>query len=253
MPDNREQLSRLGTASDGIGGPVQPMISPSMWPFTPTAWSRSCLSVSLPRLGEGRDRLDQVRKGEGLAKDADEPGIVELTAHVELVVPGDGKDRDGSQRGDAQCTGGGLPTVGHEAPLNSDCIEERDDNASSWGNPYGKRRSGSVHRRKVCWPWPCTAFISGVKAMDEDGLRTKARTAIASGKLPVGVPNRMWGGGGTGATCVVCDLPINRDQAEVDVEFDPDGGLPHVDAYRFHLRCLTAWKAERDHRPGYTN
>jgi hypothetical protein len=89
--------------------------------------------------------------------------------------------------------------------------------------------------------------------MDDNGLRTKVRTAITSGKLPVGAPNRMWGGPGTGATCVVCELPINRDQAELEVEFVLDGGSPHVDAYQFHLRCLTEWELERDHRPGQTS
>lgn len=83
----------------------------------------------------------------------------------------------------------------------------------------------------------------------DDGLRTKARTAIADGQLPADAPTRMWGGGGTGATCVLCDLPINRDDVEVDVEFDRDGGSPHVDKYEFHLRCLTAWERERGHRP----
>jgi hypothetical protein len=85
--------------------------------------------------------------------------------------------------------------------------------------------------------------------MDDDGLRSKARTAIASGKLPADVPNRMWGGSGTGATCVVCDLPINREDVEVDVEFYRDGGAPRVDKYEFHLPCLPAWERERGHRP----
>jgi hypothetical protein len=59
---------------------------------------------------------------------------------------------------------------------------------------------------------------------DDDGLRTKVRTAIARGGLPVGRPHRMWGGGGTGAICVVCELPIKRDQVEVDAKFVRDGG-----------------------------
>jgi hypothetical protein len=85
--------------------------------------------------------------------------------------------------------------------------------------------------------------------MDDDGLRAKARVAIASGNLPAEFPNRMWGGSGTGATCVVCDLPIKRDDVEVDVEFDRDGDSPHVDKYEFHLPCLTAWERERGDRP----
>jgi hypothetical protein len=81
--------------------------------------------------------------------------------------------------------------------------------------------------------------------MDDDDLRSKARTAIANGKLPADIPTRMWGGGGTGATCVVCDLFINRGDVEVDIEFDRDADVLHVDKYQFHLRCLTAWERER--------
>jgi hypothetical protein len=68
--------------------------------------------------------------------------------------------------------------------------------------------------------------------MDDDGLRSKARTAIASGTLPADVQNRMWGGSGTRATCVVCGLPINREDVEVDVECYRDGGAPHTSDVR---------------------
>lgn len=89
--------------------------------------------------------------------------------------------------------------------------------------------------------------------MEDDDLRTKARTVIASGKLPVDAPNRMWGGSGTGALCVVCDLPINRDEAEVDIEVYRDSGSPRVDKYEFHLRCFTAWERERATGPRDTS
>jgi hypothetical protein len=49
---------------------------------------------------------------------------------------------------------------------------------------------------------------------DEKILRDKARAAVRDGKLPSRRPDRTWGGPGVGATCSVCDLPVERDEME---------------------------------------
>jgi hypothetical protein len=77
---------------------------------------------------------------------------------------------------------------------------------------------------------------------DEVIARERARAAIQSGKIPLRRPDRTWGGPGVGASCVVCDQPITRDQLELEIEFERVGGL---DKFHVHLRCFSAWELER--------
>ena len=47
---------------------------------------------------------------------------------------------------------------------------------------------------------------------DEPQLRTKARECLESGRLPNRSPDRLYGGKGTGAECVICCEPVVADQ-----------------------------------------
>jgi hypothetical protein len=74
-------------------------------------------------------------------------------------------------------------------------------------------------------------------------LRQKAHQAIQAGKLPRCRPQRMWGGWGTGACCMICDKPVGRDEVEYELQFardhdGSDGANSHV-----HILCLAAWEA----------
>jgi hypothetical protein len=61
-------------------------------------------------------------------------------------------------------------------------------------------------------------------------LREKARVVIRTGTLPDRAPDRTWGGPGVGAPCSICDLPVEADQMEFEIQFAHDGGL---DTYTF--------------------
>jgi hypothetical protein len=80
---------------------------------------------------------------------------------------------------------------------------------------------------------------------DEKNLREKARAAIKAGKVPTRRPDRTWGGPGVGAPCVVCDLPVTKDELEFEIQFTHDGGNPGLDKYHVHVRCFAAWEFER--------
>ena len=86
---------------------------------------------------------------------------------------------------------------------------------------------------------------------DENALREKARQAIQGGMLPNRSQDRMWGGPGAGANCVICNESVNREELEVEIEYARDGDDPRVNTYHFHVRCFGAWEFERlhpDHR-----
>jgi hypothetical protein len=78
-------------------------------------------------------------------------------------------------------------------------------------------------------------------SMDDDGLRQKARAAIQSGRLPTRRPERTWGGRGSGAPCAICDVPVRRDDMELEIEFVAGR---HVTVLRVHTKCFAAWELE---------
>jgi hypothetical protein len=80
---------------------------------------------------------------------------------------------------------------------------------------------------------------------DEPILREKAREAIQSGRLPIGKPDRTFGGQGSGVTCAVCGHQVKRDQVELEIEFNRPGIMPVLDRYHLHQRCFAAWEFER--------
>ncbi len=72
---------------------------------------------------------------------------------------------------------------------------------------------------------------------DDEQLRTRARTLIASGTLPVVVSVQLNAGYGTGARCAVCALAIGPETVEYETS-DPRNGLP----LNVHMRCHQAWQ-----------
>ncbi|HET8695917.1 MAG TPA: hypothetical protein VFO94_00440 [Gammaproteobacteria bacterium] len=74
-------------------------------------------------------------------------------------------------------------------------------------------------------------------------LRDLARKAIGSGRLPARKPDVTWGGPGGGHLCVICRRPVDRDDAEIEMEFAAHGAVqPQV--HHAHARCFGAWELE---------
>jgi hypothetical protein len=84
------------------------------------------------------------------------------------------------------------------------------------------------------------AMTTEPKTVDE-----QAREAVRRGKLPSRDPDSTWGGPGVGAACAVCELPVAKDQLEIEIEFARDGSQADPDRYHVHTRCFTAWQFER--------
>ena len=76
----------------------------------------------------------------------------------------------------------------------------------------------------------------------EARLRPIARERIAQRTLPCEVPNKMWAGTGSGKPCSLCDLAIQADQVEYEIELpDADHGTT---SWRFHIVCQSIWQLE---------
>jgi hypothetical protein len=81
---------------------------------------------------------------------------------------------------------------------------------------------------------------------DESLLRAQARAVVRGGKLPARCPDRAWGGPGVGAPCTVCDVPITKEEMELEIEFVRDADNTWLDEFHVHMRCFAAWEFERD-------
>ena len=90
--------------------------------------------------------------------------------------------------------------------------------------------------------------VEGDEMPNETFLRDKARAAVRDGKLPSRRPDRTWGGPGVGAMCVVCELPVTKDEMEFEIQFARDGDNPGLDKFHVHIRCFAAWEFERGQR-----
>ena len=61
---------------------------------------------------------------------------------------------------------------------------------------------------------------------DEARLREQARAAIRNGSVPMGPPDRTWGGPGLGKSCTICQQPVRKDEVELEIEFAQEGDNP---------------------------
>jgi hypothetical protein len=83
--------------------------------------------------------------------------------------------------------------------------------------------------------------------MDETRLRRRIRNLITTGKLPDRAPERMWGGPGSGAVCILCGEPVIAGQTELELEFSVKEGDGQPAHHHSHARCFTLWELERQH------
>lgn len=70
------------------------------------------------------------------------------------------------------------------------------------------------------------------------------RMKVDVGELPKSRYVRSWYGKGNGRPCQACDVPIGRDEIEVETDFDLQ---PTV---RFHATCFSAWCATTQNENG---
>ena len=77
---------------------------------------------------------------------------------------------------------------------------------------------------------------------DEARLRAQARVAIRRWKLPTRAPDRTSGGHGVGAPYSVRDLPITKDELEIEIDFAHEGSAAGVEQHHFHPRCFATWE-----------
>ena len=75
----------------------------------------------------------------------------------------------------------------------------------------------------------------------ESTLRAQARRLMQAGKFPNGLPDRIWGGLGVGTPCTVCNSPVERGQAELEIEWSEGASKNN---YRLHPPCFAALEAE---------
>jgi hypothetical protein len=79
---------------------------------------------------------------------------------------------------------------------------------------------------------------------DESMLRTRAREAMKSGKLPGHEPEHTWGGPGSGAPCAVCGESVGAGEVEFELQFASAGSSGAASCH-MHSRCFAAWQLER--------
>src|SRR5262245_20554856 len=69
--------------------------------------------------------------------------------------------------------------------------------------------------------------------------RQRVLANIASGRLPLDPPSKMFAGYGDGHRCVGCEEVIERSHIEYESVY------PSGEAYRMHLGCANLWDIER--------
>lgn len=79
---------------------------------------------------------------------------------------------------------------------------------------------------------------------DESVLRARACQAMKTGNLPGHRPERLWGGQGSGAPCAVCGEIVEKEDVELELQFDSRQGTGATH-YHVHAQCFAAWELER--------
>jgi hypothetical protein len=73
---------------------------------------------------------------------------------------------------------------------------------------------------------------------DDEELRRIISEKRRSGLLPPLPTLRAWAGRGSGATCVLCEFPIETGQIEYEVEWQ---AAADIQLLRFHELCYRLW------------
>ena len=73
----------------------------------------------------------------------------------------------------------------------------------------------------------------------EQDLEQRARERIRAGRLPCTTNYRTWGGRGSNEPCALCDVIIQSNEVEYEIEAD---AAPAGQLYRFHFGCHEAWQ-----------
>jgi len=73
-----------------------------------------------------------------------------------------------------------------------------------------------------------------------------AQAPVGPGELPDRDPDRMWGGPSPGGPCAVCRTLLRLGELEIELEFYRNGDSSDADRYHVHVRCLSAWHAQKD-------
>jgi hypothetical protein len=74
-------------------------------------------------------------------------------------------------------------------------------------------------------------------------VRRKVREVMEAGKLPHRQPDHIWGGPGSGLSCAICDVALERDGVELEIQYLPDAGS--AGSYRVHVGCFSQFELER--------
>jgi hypothetical protein len=93
------------------------------------------------------------------------------------------------------------------------------------------RTENARHRKLEAHPMPSDRI--------EHSLEQRARERIREGRLPCTTHYRTWGGRGSNEPCALCDMIIQAD--EVQYEIEAGVGAPGQ-LYRFHFGCHDAWQ-----------
>ena len=72
---------------------------------------------------------------------------------------------------------------------------------------------------------------------ENDALLERARRAIATHELPLGVSSRVWGGRGSGKACSLCGQVIGFNDVEIELD-----GVDAGTGVRFHSKCHLLWQ-----------
>ena len=78
--------------------------------------------------------------------------------------------------------------------------------------------------------------------MDQEAIYQKARVALRSEKLP-NLPPHHVGFARSRNLGAVCDLPVRRDETDLEIQVAARGGLsPWVSGYHVHVPCFAVWE-----------
>jgi len=80
---------------------------------------------------------------------------------------------------------------------------------------------------------------------DEQDLRRRALDALHADTLPRALPERTWGGSGSGKRCPVCGRSIEPTEMELELEFLALEVGNDTREFHMHLPCFTAWQSAR--------